>query len=72
MINPMKPNIDLWISSEQPPETLQIAKNFAAWKLFAVYVIQTNLYVKLSTKLGGQAGEQPKIWEGAWPTQGPP
>jgi len=28
----------------------------------AVYVNQTNLNVKLSTKLGGEAGDQPKTW----------
>jgi len=58
MIKPIKPNIGLWISSEPSPESLQIVKNFAGWKLFAVYVNQTNLNVKLSKKLGGQ----PKIW----------
>ena len=62
MINPIKPKIDLWISSEPSPESLQIVKNFAGWKLSAVYVYQTNLYVKLSTKLGSQAEGQPEIW----------
>jgi len=28
--------------------------------------------VKLSKKLGGQAGGQPKIWEGPWPIQASP
>jgi len=27
--------------------------------------------MKLSKKLGGHAGGQPKIWEGSWPTQDP-
>ena len=37
-------------------------KNVAGWKLSAAYENPTNLNVKLSTKLGGQAGGQPKIW----------
>jgi len=64
MIKPIKPKIGLCISSEPSPETLQIVKNFAGWNLSAVYVNQTNLNVKLSKKLRGQAGGQPKIWEG--------
>jgi len=34
-----------------------------------VYVNQTNLNVKFSTKLGGQAGDQPKM--GPWPIHVP-
>jgi len=66
MINPIKPNIGLWISSEPSPVSLQI-DNFAGSKLSAVCVNQTNLNVKLSTKLGGHARGQTKIWG-----QGPP
>jgi len=71
MINPVKPNIGLWISSKPSPERFQIVKNFAGWKLFAVYVNQTNLNVKFSTKLGVQAGGQPKIY-GGMAHPGPP
>ena len=53
---PIKPNTGLWISSEPSPESLQIVKNFAGYKSFAVCVIQTNLNVKLSKKTGSQAG----------------
>jgi len=41
--------------SEPSPESLQAVKNFADCKLSAVYVNQTNLNVKLSTKLRGPA-----------------
>jgi len=63
MINPVKPNIGLWISSEPSPESPQIVSNFAGWKLFAVYVNQTNLDMKFSTKLGGSQKSG-----GLWPT----
>jgi len=53
MINPIKPNIGLWMSSEPSSESLQIVWNFAGWKLSALYVNQANFNVKLSTKLGG-------------------
>jgi len=56
MINPIKPNVGLWISSEPSPESLQIGENFAGWKLFAVYVNQTNLNVKISKKLEAKQG----------------
>jgi len=36
-----------------------------------VYVNQTNFNVKLSTKLGGQVGGQPKNWEGHGPPRPP-
>jgi len=62
VINPIKPDISLWISSEPSTKILQIVWNFADWKLSAVYVSLTNLNVKLCTKLGGQAGGQPEIW----------
>jgi len=71
MIKLIKPNIGLWLSSESSPETLQIVYNFAGWKFSAVYVNQTNLKVKLSKKLRGQAGGQPKIWEGHGPPRLP-
>jgi len=67
VINPIKSNIGLWISSEPSPECLQIVSNFAGWKLSAVYVNQTNLNVKLSTKLGGKQGGNQKSggpWSG--------
>jgi len=60
MINPIKPNIGLWISSEPSPESLHIVQNFVGWKLSAVYVNQTNLNVKLSTKLGAKQWASPK------------
>jgi len=52
IINPIKPNIGLWISSEPSPKSIQIVKNFVGWKLSAVHVNQTNLNVKLTKKLG--------------------
>jgi len=45
MINPIKHNIGLSISSEPSPESLQIVQNFGGRKLFAVYANQTNLNV---------------------------
>jgi len=39
--------------------------------LSAVYVNQTNLNVKLSTKLGAKQGANQKT-EGPWPAQPPP
>jgi len=62
MINHITPNRSFWISSEPSPESLQIVQNFAGWKLSAVYVNQTNLNVKSTTKLEGQAGGQQKNW----------
>ena len=70
MINHITPNRSFWISSEPSPESLQIVQNFAGWKLSAVYVNQTNVNVKSTTKLGGKAGDQQKH---RWPrpTQSP-
>jgi len=61
MIDPFKPSIRLSISSESSAESLQIVWNFAGWKLSPVYVNQTSLNMKLSTKLGGKqvTGPQP-------------
>jgi len=56
MIKRIKPNIDLWISSEPSPESLQIVWNFVGWMLSALYVNQTNLKVKLRRKLGANRG----------------
>jgi len=69
MINPIKPNIGLWISLEPSLESLQIGYNFAGWTLSAVYVNQTNLNVKLSKKLGGASKGTAKNLGGLWPTQ---
>jgi len=40
--------------------------------LSAVYVNQMNFNVKLSTKVGGQAGGQPRNWGGHVPPSPPP
>jgi len=72
MINPIKSNIGLLISSETSRECLQLVYNSSGCKLSAVYINQTNLNVKLSTKLGGpNRGAAKNIW-GAWPTQASP
>jgi len=52
VINPIKPNIGLGISSEPSPESFQIVQNFAGWKLSVVYANETNLNVKLTKNLG--------------------
>ena len=52
-LNPIKPNIGLWLSWEPSQESL-IVDNIAGWKLLAIYVNQTNLNVKCSTKLGAK------------------
>jgi len=72
MINPIKPNIGLWISSEPSTESLQIVSNFAGWKLSAVYVNQTNLSVKFSKKLGGPNRGPAKNLGGPCPAQALP
>jgi len=60
----------MWLSSEPSPKSLQIVWNIAGWKLFAVYVNQTNLNVKFSTKMGAkqEASQNPG---GTWPNQAP-
>jgi len=71
MINSIKPNIGLWISSEPSPESLQIVWHIAGWKSTTVYVNQTHLNVKLSAKLRGKQRASQKSG-GAWSTQAPP
>ena len=61
MINPIKPNIGLWISSEPSPETLQIVKILLA----DCCICQWN---ELERQIKHKTGRQPKIWVGPWPT----
>jgi len=71
MIKPIKPNIGLWISWEPWPEPLKIVWNFADWMLYAVYVNQTKLNVKLSIKLRGASRRAAKNLGRPWFTQPP-
>ena len=71
MIKPIKPNIVLWISSEPSLECLRNRLKVCWLKVICCICQSNELNVKLSKKVGGQAGGQPKIWEGPWPTQAP-
>jgi len=66
MINSIKPNIGLWISSEPSSESLQIVQNFAGCKSA---VCQSNeLERKIKHKTGGAKQGPSKSLGEPWPT----